>query len=55
MEKDESHITKIAVRIPPFWPEESELWFTAGSQFTLCGINDDEAKYAHVLSKIEPK
>jgi len=24
-------------------------------QFILCGITDDEAKYAHVLSKIEPK
>jgi len=55
MEEDESRITKIAVRIPPFWPEEPELWFTQlEGQFTLCGINDDEARYAHVLSKIEP-
>jgi len=55
IEDDETHVSKIAVRIPPFWPEEPELWFMQlEGQFTLCGITDDEAKYAHVLSKIEP-
>jgi len=55
IEDDESHIIKIAVRILPFWPEEPELWFTQlEGQFILCGITND-AKYAHVLSKIEPK
>jgi len=44
------------IRIPPFLPEEPELWFMQlEGQFSLCGITDDEAKYAHVLSKIEPK
>jgi len=54
IEDGETRVTKIAVRIPPFWPEKPELWFTQlGRQFALCGITDDEAKYAHVLSKIE--
>jgi len=56
IDDEETHISKIAVRIPPFWPEEPELWFMQlEGQFTLCGITDDEARYAHVLSKIEPK
>jgi len=56
IEDDESLSAKIAVRIPPFWPEEPELWFTQlEGQFTLCGITDDETRYAHTLSKIEPK
>jgi len=55
IEDDESRMAKIAIRIPPFWPEEPELWFTQlEGQFTLCGVTDDESRYAHVLSKIEP-
>lgn len=39
--------------IPPFWVEE--LWFAqVEGQFALARITDDEAKFAHVLSKIEP-
>jgi len=56
IEDEEAQVSKIVVRIPPFWPEEPELWFMQlEGQFTLCGIMDDEARYAHVLSKIEPK
>jgi len=50
---DKLHETKIAVRIPPFWPEEAITQLKG--QFTLYGITDDEAKYAHVPSKIESK
>jgi len=56
IDDEDTRISKIAVRIPPFWPEEPELWFMQlEGQFALCGITDDEARYAHVLSKIEPK
>jgi len=51
---DETRVS--AVRIPPFWPKEPELWFMQlEEQFTFCDITDDDAKYAHVLSKIESK
>jgi len=47
IEDEETHISKIAVRIPP---EEPELWFMQlEGQFTLCGITDDEAKYARLV------
>jgi len=49
-------VSRVAVRIPLFWPEESELWFAQlERQLAICGITEDEAKYAQVLSKIEPK
>jgi len=36
IEDDETRVSKIAVRISPFWPEEPELWFTQlEGQFVL--------------------
>lgn len=56
VDDEESKVNRIAVRIPPFWPEEPELWFAQlEGQFSLCGITQDEAKYAYVLSKMEPR
>ncbi|KMQ87564.1 lysosomal alpha-glucosidase-like protein [Lasius niger] len=46
----------MGVRIPHFWPEDPELWFAqAEGQFAICSIEDDNVKYAHVLSRLEPK
>jgi len=56
IDDDDNHAAKISVRVPPFWPEEPELWFAQlEGQFAICKITDDEAKYAYVLSRIEPK
>lgn len=53
---DSPQVNKVAVRAPPFWPEEPELWFAQlESQFTLGGITQDGTKYAHVLSQIDTK
>src|SRR5580765_8436785 len=53
---DEEQHSRMGVRIPPFWPEDPELWFAqAEGQFAICNIEDDNVKYAHVLSRIEPK
>ncbi|XP_071577524.1 uncharacterized protein [Temnothorax nylanderi] len=58
-EKEETQAILAArrnLRLPPFWPEEPELWFAQlEGQFALCDIKEDEAKYAYVLSRIEPK
>jgi len=56
IDDDDNHAAKISVRVPPFWPEEPELWFAQlEGQFAICKITDDEAKYAYVLSRVEPK
>jgi len=56
VEETASHVSRVAVRVPPFWPEEPELWFAQfEGQFLLCGINQDATKYAYVISQIETK
>lgn len=50
------HVDKVALRAPPFWSDEPELWFAQlESQFTLIGITQDSTKYAHVLSQLDTK
>ncbi|XP_032674655.1 uncharacterized protein LOC116845724 [Odontomachus brunneus] len=50
------HINKIAIRAPPFWPEEPELWFAQlEGQFLLGGITQDSTKYGHVIAQLETR
>ncbi|XP_025270816.1 uncharacterized protein LOC112639866 [Camponotus floridanus] len=54
--KDDETVNRVAVRIPPFWPENPELWFAQlEGQFTLGAITDDDVRYGYVLSKLEPR
>lgn len=56
IDEEEAKTNRITIRIPPFWPEEPELWFAQlEGQFSLYGIIEDEAKYAYTLSRIEAK
>lgn len=55
-DKEEANISRIAIRIPAFWPEDPELWFAQlESQFTLGNITVDDTTYGYVLSKLESK
>jgi len=55
-ERGPININRIAVKAPPFWPEEPELWFAQiEGQFTLGGITQDATKYTYVLSQLEAK
>ena len=49
-------VNRIAMKAPPFWSEEPELWFAQiEGQFVLGGITQDSTKYAYVLSQLEAK
>jgi hypothetical protein len=51
-----AQLHRIAIKVPPFWADEPELWFAQmESQFTLGGITQDATKYAYVLSHIDTK
>lgn len=51
-----THIHRVALKIPPFWADEPDLWFAQlEGQFTLGQITQDSTKYAYVLSHIETK
>jgi hypothetical protein len=37
-----AEISRVAVRLPPFWPERSAVWFSqADAQFSLAGISNE--------------
>lgn len=56
LEGEHTQIHRVALKVPPFWADEPELWFAQlEGQFALGGITKDDTKYAYVLSHIETK
>ncbi|XP_025271368.1 uncharacterized protein LOC112639983 [Camponotus floridanus] len=56
MDGDNQQIGRLAIKAPPFWPEEPELWFAQlEGQFTLGGITQDATKYLYVIAHIKTK
>lgn len=54
MANPETH--KVGVRIPPFWPEDPEVWFAQiEGQFAIAGITVDTTKFYYVTSNLEPQ
>lgn len=51
-----SSINSVSVKVPPFWPDEPELWFAQlESQFALANITIDSTKYNYVISNLDYK
>ncbi|XP_047992785.1 uncharacterized protein LOC125231383 [Leguminivora glycinivorella] len=45
---------RVGVKIPPFWPQEPEVWFKqVEGQFILSNITSDTTKFYYVLSQLE--
>ena len=53
---DEAHgaaLFRVAVRLPPFWPDRPALWFAqAEAQFELAAITRQRTKFSHVVAQI---
>jgi hypothetical protein len=48
-----AEISKVAVRLPPFWAERPAVWFAqAEAQFALAGISSEKTKFHHVISQL---
>jgi hypothetical protein len=46
-----TEVSRVAERLPSFYTEEPEVWFTsAESQFTLAVITEEETKFYYFLS-----
>jgi hypothetical protein len=46
-----AEVSRVAVRIPPFWAERPVVWFAqAEAQFNLVGISSEKTKFCHVIS-----
>lgn len=51
-----TEIAKVGVRLPPFWPEEPEIWFAqVEAQFTNSSITSDLTKFNYVIGHLEPQ
>lgn len=45
---------RVGVKIPPFWPEEPEVWFAQiEGQFILSNITADNTKFYYVISQLD--
>lgn len=50
----DSEISKVTIKVPPFWKEKPELWFIqVESQFFVARITSDVRKYHTVIAAIE--
>ncbi|CAH2087681.1 unnamed protein product [Euphydryas editha] len=49
-------ICRVGVRIPPFWPEEPEIWFAqVEGQFAISGITSDTTRFNYVIGHLDPQ
>ncbi|XP_054257400.1 uncharacterized protein LOC128982465 [Macrosteles quadrilineatus] len=47
-------VNRVAVKLPPFWPERPSLWFCqVDSQFLISGITNDDTKFHYVVSQLD--
>jgi hypothetical protein len=48
------NVSRVAVRLPPFWVERPAVWFAqAEVQFSLGGISCETTKFFHVSSQLD--
>ncbi|KAJ2948693.1 hypothetical protein O0L34_g7949 [Tuta absoluta] len=49
-------LSRIGVKVPPFYPSKPKLWFSMiESQFVLAGVTSDITKYHQVIAHLEPQ
>lgn len=47
-------VERVSIRIPPFWPNDPEVWFLQiETQFSIGGISSDETKYNYVVGNLD--
>jgi hypothetical protein len=49
-----AEVSRVAVRLPPFWPERPAVWFAqAEAQFTLANVSSEKTKFCHIISQLD--
>jgi hypothetical protein len=47
-------VYRVAVRLPPFWPDRPAVWFAqAEAQFELAAITSERTKFNCVISHLD--
>lgn len=55
-ELSDTTISRVAVKAPPFWDSDAELWFhMLESQFFISGIKDELTKFHIVIASLDAK
>lgn len=55
-ENESPQIARVAVKPPPFWRANPEIWFKQmESQFALAGVTTELTKFHHVVSALQPE
>lgn len=56
MAESSLNVNRVAMRVPPFWPHDPQLWFTLlEGQFLVSGIFNDDTKYGYVIGSLEAR
>lgn len=49
-------VDRVSVRLPPFWPEDPEIWFAQiEAQFEISGTKTDATKFYMVIQQLDHK
>lgn len=47
-------VSKVSMKIPPFWKKNVEIWFLqVESQFSISGITTEVTKYHHIVASLD--
>jgi hypothetical protein len=51
-----AEISRVAVRLPPFWTERPAVWFAqTEAQFSLAGISSERTKFLYIISQLDQR
>ena len=51
-----SAVPAVSVKLPPFWPDQTALWFVqAKAEFLIANITVDRTKFAHIVQVLDSR